>query len=443
MQSAKELSGSLRILAVGTALSQVFNLTLGVMIVRVLDPTEYGHYATLIALATIVAKFSDMGLPQAYIYFYRSEPRRLSALLRLLVAVIVWSALIALVVVAIVGKQVLPFVSDFMRTPSALAVLGILIVTGTIFNILLAMVMASGNYTFFAALNIAINGLQLALIGIAFALNAVSLEFCLILAAVAQLAVVVLMVVQVLRVVRRMEPLAIGSREVLSYGLRAQWGILIKQTSSRIELLFVASALSPALVGMYSLANNIRDAGLLPLSIYMAPLQNLIIDRNRAGQLVEDRSAILGSILLQIALGTVLTFIAALALPLAVPLVFGQAYVPVVGPAIILFSSVIFIGAAGICWVAFNAKGRPELTSLSLTLTGLLGPFVVYLMAIRYGLYGASSASALMSVLLFVSSFTGLARLERYVFTDLQRALRRAPRFVSALIQHALAHPRG
>lgn len=438
MKNLKELRGSLGILASGTLVNLLVGLGQGILIARLLGLEDFGRYATLSAFATVVAKLCDLGLPNAYSYFYRRYPQALPSLLRLLGVVMAWCLLVAVGIMALGSLWVLPFLPDLRQSGDVLIALTILIVAGTCLNILVATALATGNYPFFASLNSASNIIQTAVIVGAAVRGAVSLELFLGLTAVVQLCVAIAAGLYFVRLAGRGDAHPLRAGVVLSYGLRSQWGVLLKQMSSRFELLFVAGVLSPAQVGMFSLALSVRDAGLMPQSIYSAPLQNLLIDRNHPGQLSNDRSAVLVSILLQLGLSSFMTVGAAVALPVLIPLLYGTDYAPAVAPAITLFATIIFFGAAGICWIAFNAKGHPELTSLTLTFTGVPGPFLVALMASRFGLMGASLAALVMAMLTFVISFAGIVRLQRYSWAEFREALQQTPQFVSGLVRMTL-----
>ena len=105
----------------------------------------------------------------------------------------------------------------------------------------------------------------------------------------------------------------VSVRETISYGLRLQWGVLMKLLSSRLDILTVGALTNAKLAGLYSVGLNIRDIGLLPQSVYAAPFQNLVIDRSREDS--SDRAAVMTAILLQIMLSLLMAAVAAVALP--------------------------------------------------------------------------------------------------------------------------------
>jgi O-antigen/teichoic acid export membrane protein len=313
---------------------------------------------------------------------------------------------------------------------------GTLIAVGTPLVILTSTVIATGNYKFVAVLNCATALIQICLILLFGLLGSISLQVVVGIAALASLLVTTVVTVFFVRRARHVSTSSIGMREVISFGLHLQWGVLIKQISSRCELLFVVGILTPAQTGLFSLALSVRDAALAPQGIYTAPLQNLIIDRNRPDGLANDRSAIPVSILLQLIFATAMTVGAALALPFIIPLLFGQEFKAAVGPAIVLVASTIFIGATGICFIAFNAKGRPQFTSLLQAAIGIPTPFVIYFMAQAFGIYGASLAALLMAAMGLILSFGVIARMQRYTTAELRTSLHRTPHVLFAILKN-------
>jgi O-antigen/teichoic acid export membrane protein len=136
---------------------------------------------------------------------------------------------------------------------------------------------------------------------------------------------------------------------------------------------------------------------------------------------------VLTTLVLQIVLSLLMVLAALAALPLLIPTIYGPAFAPAVGPSLVLFTSVIFLAPASLCWMTYNAKGRPHLTSVVLTAGGVLGPLLTYtLVSHGYGLYGASAAGVLVALVTFALSVYLLVRLQEYRRSDYQQAMHRA-----------------
>jgi O-antigen/teichoic acid export membrane protein len=202
--------------------------------------------------------------------------------------------------------------------------------------------------------------------------------------------------------------------------------VIMKLISNRADLLIVGALLPVSQVGLYSVALGLRDLGLLPQSAYAAPFMNLVIDRSREGQ-PSDRVPVLTTLILQIVLSVMMVLVALPVFPLLIPGIYGPDFAPAVGPSLVLFASVIFLAPASLCWMTYNAKGRPHLTSLVLTAGGVLGPLLTYILISHgYGLYGASAAGVLVAAVTFALSLYLLVRLQEYRRSDYQQAMHRA-----------------
>jgi O-antigen/teichoic acid export membrane protein len=208
----------------------------------------------------------------------------------------------------------------------------------------------------------------------------------------------------------------ISAGQCYGYGLRIKWAEVMKLLSGRIDLLVVAAALPAAQVGVYSLVLGLREFGLAPLRVYAGILQNLLVDRERAGQ--DARGLIIGSIVLQGGISLALCAAAATCFPFVLPLVYGGRYAGVSTPAILALCGTAFLSVAGLCWTVFNMSGRPEMTSAIVTLSGLVAPPLVFLLARNYGLNGAALAGVLTAIITCVLSLVALVRVRRYRAAD-------------------------
>jgi O-antigen/teichoic acid export membrane protein len=248
---------------------------------------------------------------------------------------------------------------------------------------------------------------------------------------------------------RRAPEVHLSSRAAYTYGLRLQWGVIMKLVSSRADLLLVGALLPVTQVGLYSIALGLRDLGLLPQSVYAAPFMNLVIDRSKEDG-PSDRIPVLTTLMLQIGLSIAMALTAAALFPLLIPAVYGSEFAPAVGPATVLFASIVFLAPASLCWMTYNAKGRPHLTSAILTAGGVLGPLLTYTLVRRgQGLYGASASGLLAAGVTFVLSVYFLLRLQRYRKQDYREAFQRALLLLTGLADQArsfmgrLSHRRG
>jgi O-antigen/teichoic acid export membrane protein len=149
---------------------------------------------------------------------------------------------------------------------------------------------------------------------------------------------------------------------------------------------------------------------------------------------------VLTTLILQVGLSIAMAGTAALVFPLLIPIVYGSAFAPAVAPSSLLFASIVFLAPASLCWMTYNAKGRPHLTSAILTAGGVLGPLMTFTLVSRgYGLYGAAAAGLATAALTFVLSVYFLLRLQAYRKPDYREAMQRARLMVIAVAGQARA----
>jgi O-antigen/teichoic acid export membrane protein len=164
---------------------------------------------------------------------------------------------------------------------------------------------------------------------------------------------------------------------------------------------------------------------------------NLVIDRSKDGR-QSDRIPVLTALILQAGLAIAMVGVALVAFPLLIPIVYGPAFALAVGPSNLLFVSLIFLAPASLCWMTYNAKGHPHLTSVILTASGVLGPLLTFaLVSQGYGLYGASAAGVASAALTFVLSVYFLLRLQSYRKQDYREAFQRARLMLGSMVVQA------
>ncbi|MEO7986322.1 MAG: oligosaccharide flippase family protein [Gemmatimonadales bacterium] len=441
---SRKLSGQLGVLGSGVAIGFALRLVQSALVARLLGINEFGKFATVAALMAIVSRLNDLGLPNTVAYYFRRSRGAFRPLMRVAYLDFILCWVVSLALVALLPRFPLAISPDLRDAPVRQLILAAYIAVNTPTWILPGFVTAAADYTAYARLTNLDAGLQ--------ALFSVSA--CLVLGpsyfhVVAALAVEqCLMTCVYLWFVRRYSGLApddpVSPREIISYGVRLQWGVVMKLISSRADILTVGALTNARLAGLYSVALNIRDIGLLPQSVYAAPFQNLVIDRSR-DEKISDRPAVMTGLLLQLLLSIAMAVAAALALPLLIPAVYGSAFQAAVAPAVVLFASVVFLGPAGLCWMTFNAKGRPHLTSLQLTAAGIVGPGLTYLLIkTGHGLLGAAWGGVATAALTFILCIVFLQRLQHYRREDIRAGWKRVRSLMDAAVlraKSALAGP--
>lgn len=435
---SRKLSAQLGILGSGVAIGLFFRFVQGALLARLLGVAEFGKFATLAALMAIVSRLNDLGLPSAVAYYFRRTPGSLGSLMRVVHLDFAWCCAVS-VVLALIAPYLPLAVAPDLRTSGWLqGLLALYLAVNTPTWILPGFISAAGDYRAFARLGNLDVALQAALTVGACLIFGPSYVHVIAAVTLEQAAMIFLYLWYLRRYRHRAPPVSVSTRETLRYGLRLQWGVLMKLLTSRADILTVGALTTPGLAGLYSVGLNLRDIGLLPLGAYAAPFQNLVIDRSHRGS-GSDRSPVITGLLLQFLLSLGTAVGAALTLPFLIPLVYGPGFRPAVPAAVILFSSIVFLGPAGLCWITFNAKGRPDLTSLLLTTGGILGPALTFvLLSTGHGLVGIATGAVVVAAVTLGLALVLLQRLQHYGRSDLRDAVVRA----GAMVRLSMLHVR-
>lgn len=164
-------------------------------------------------------------------------------------------------------------------------------------------------------------------------------------------------------------------RHLLGYGSRASLGTLAGAANARVDQALLAAFAAPAQLGIYATAVTIS---LLPVNLALAISSrsfSLVVSASREGQ-----AALVGAyVRLTLMASLLATGAVAAAAPIAVPLVFGEAFAGTVPILLVLLLGTIFVcisTTAGSCLTAVGRPGRNSMGDLvGLVITaGLLPP---------------------------------------------------------------------
>jgi O-antigen/teichoic acid export membrane protein len=398
----------------------------GALLARLLGVAEFGQLAAVSALVAIVARANDLGLPGAVSYHFRRTPGSLPSLLRHIGLNFAWCCLAGFLIALVAPYLPLPFASDLERSLWFRIAFGVLVAVSTPAIIIPGLVTAAGEYRSYVRLTNYDALAQAVLVLGACLVFGASYQHAVGALAVEQAVASLLFLLFVRRYRGRAPKVALSTRATYSYGFRLQLGVITKLLATRADLLIIAALLPVSQVGVYSIASAIRDLGLLPQAVYGAPFTNLVIDRSKEGG-ASDRVPVLTGLTLQVALSIAMFVGAAVLLPVLIPLVYGEEFRAAAGPAVVLFASVIFLAPAGLCWMTFNAKGRPDLTSWIQTGSGVLSPLSTFALVLAgYGLYGAAVGAVASAALGFALTIYFLTRMQAYRAVDYREGSRRA-----------------
>jgi O-antigen/teichoic acid export membrane protein len=435
----KPLSQQLGVLGSGVVLGLAIRLVQSALVARLLGLAGFGQLAAIVAFVTIVSRINDLGLPGSVSYHFRREPGSLPSLLRVVGSNFAWCCVVAVAIALLAPHLPLPFARDLERSAGLQFALAGYLAVSTPAIILPGLLTAAGDYSSYVRLtNLDALAQTVIILSVILVFGASYQPIVAALAGEQALAIGVYLW-YVRRYRHRAPEVHLPAREAYIYGIRLQWGVIMKLISSRADLLIVGALLPVTQVGLYSVALSLRDLGLLPQSVYAAPFMNLVIDRSKDAR-QSDRIPVLTTLILQIGLSIAMAVVAAAALPLLIPAVYGSAFSAAAGPSTLLFASIVFLAPASLCWMTFNARGRPHLTSVILTAGGFLGPVMTFVLVSRgYGLLGASAAGLLTAALTFLLSVYFLLRMQEYRRSDYREALQRAKIMLGGLAAYVRA----
>jgi O-antigen/teichoic acid export membrane protein len=409
---------------------------LSVTIARLLGPAALAHYATVTVAATLFGQLSDCGLASACGYYVRHRPLSTRTLLWLVarhLSVVTPAVAVLLWIAGTVG----PDAAREAIAPRWFFATLVVFVSLTMANYILpVLVLATGRYREYATVSAVQVILQI--VAVAFVAVTFGASWRGFIAAMT-LALVVTALWQTLLLWRGSG----GAEETVSdgecyrYGLSSKWAEMMKLLSGRVDLLIVSTLLQPVEVGMYSVAASFREFGMTPLRTYAGVLQNLLVQHHREAR--DERDLVIGTLMLQGGLSTGLSLVMLIAFPLVLPLLYGREYAAAAVPAAILFFSTIFLSVAGLCWIAFNMWGRPGLTSRLVTISGVVGPALVWWFTQRSGVRGAAWAGVVTGIVACVISIGVLIRMKQYSLEGIVTVARRLPSLLQRLTSGARA----
>ena len=177
----------------------------------------------------------------------------------------------------------------------------------------------------------------------------------------------------------------------LRFGLKDYLSNLMRHAIIRLDAFLVASLVvnGVAAAGIYSVATNlaalvIHLPGSVRLSLFPMVATNNDAEANRLTPLA-CRHTMLLTIVLAAGIG--------IGGPLAIGLLYGEAFVGAVVPLLILLPGVVLVSQAHIFYGDLNGRGKPGATTIS-ALVSLIVTIILDLLLIpRYGIIGAAIAS--------------------------------------------------
>ncbi|MFJ2977376.1 lipopolysaccharide biosynthesis protein [Curtobacterium sp. NPDC087082] len=199
---------------------------------------------------------------------------------------------------------------------------------------------------------------------------------------------------------------ALDARVLVSYGGRVWFGALSGILLSRLDQTLMVPLAGAVALGLYAVAVNIAD---VPLIVANAVREVSFSDQSASN----DPAALARSSRLTTAAVTLASISIGLAMPLAVPLLFGADFREAVPVAAILLLGLVLGSPGSLAGVGLAAAGRPGLRSVSLAVAAVCSAVALVLLAPVLGALGAALATCLGNVvsaggnLVFLRRLTG------------------------------------
>lgn len=375
----------------------VINVLTGIITARLLGPNDKGVQAAIILWPGLLISFSAIGLPGALLYYIKKTAVQkntfLSAALILGVA--------AGTVAAAIGVFFAPmWLSNYSSQTVQIAQIYMLFVPIAVLStICTSVVQADGEFQIYNSLKLLQPIVTLSVLLLLTATGTITAET----AALAFLCPSVPALFWLWYRTRHLYSFSFTQfrnvcGKLLSYGIRSYSGDILAIASSQLDKIVIVSLLSPASMGLYTVAFSLARM----LVVFESAVGSVLLPRI-IGQPISEIRLLLGR---AARVSTLVTAVAAIFLmsvgPYLINLFYGDAFASAVVVFWILAIDSVLGGLAGLLAQIFYALGKPELmifrhaASLAVTIPGML------VLGGRYGISGVAAAVLLESVVMIV-----------------------------------------
>ncbi|GHE04530.1 hypothetical protein U879_03510 [Defluviimonas sp. 20V17] len=315
-------------------LAMVGPFGVSVITARALGPEDRGLYFLVVSYAQIAAQIGNVGLHSSNTYLVAAHPERVRYILaNTLIVSVILGPLAAWPTVWWFGSDIAPAAQSSIALAFVLAPLIIL------FLLVSNIAVAIGRVGLYNLLIIFSGTLALGSAGVAAALGADTTEFLWAAAAGFTISSVTGILALMPDCGWSLRPSFALFRSGVTYSMRAYFATLAGFLMTRIGILILQSRADMAVVGQFSIAQQIAEGlGLLPSTVGLLLMPSLMRLPSR-----KDRAAETWRIGLKLAAAiTVFLVMLAAVIPVALPLVFGRDYAPAV-PLVLAFLPSIFL----------------------------------------------------------------------------------------------------
>lgn len=372
---------------------------LNIAIARLAGAHEMGLYVALGALAIIVVRLSDCGLPNAVVYFSRLER---SAAHRCLLVCLAHCAVVLPLSVALLYAAASFGLAELSQTDNLFSLLVSLgaLATMQLLNSLFQQLLIT-----FERFNVYCVGMLMS--------PALAVTLCLALGGPLEVRDLVLITLlgetlaavltfailwwQALPAVPSAPPVVtIG--DLYSYGLKTYFGTAVKAIGQRGDRLILAWFVPSSMVAAYAIAIALRDAAALPINAHATVLRNRFIDVASK----HDRMPLGKALYREVARWFILMAAAASAFaaltPWLVPSIYGEQLRPAVPLFGILFGTLPTLVVAAFCSTAMLARRRAGAVGAGYLAGAAMNCIGLYAGALTGGAIGAAWGALVASL---------------------------------------------
>jgi O-antigen/teichoic acid export membrane protein len=374
------------------------NFGTGVITARLLGPLGRGEQAAIILWPQALALTTTLGLPSALLYNLRRHPERASQLFSAALLMGTLMGVIATVAgVLFIPRWLTQYSPEVVHFAQWAMFIAPLMLLSVIFNFVLQ---AREEFTIYNAVRY-LNPLATLLVLIVLALIYDLTPFNAALAYLLPTVPIFLwMLVRLWRLYRpTWRGLGWATKRLTSYGVRSYGVDLLGQLSTYLDRAFVVVLLTPASMGLYTVALSLAQM----LNVFSNATVSVLFPK-ASGRSVEEAASLAG----RAARGSVtMTALAAGGLgilsPWALSMVYGREFLDAIHVFKLLLFVMVLRSVTYVLVQTFMAVGRPELvTVLQIAGLALSVPLLLVLVP-RYGLEGVGAALLISAAVRFVA----------------------------------------
>lgn len=382
------------------------NVATGIITARLLGPDNKGVQAAIILWPGLLISLSMIGLPTALLYYIKKTNERTGAFLTAALVLGVSASLIT----GAVGIFFVPLWLDnySVQTVHIAQIYMLFVPIAVLNNIFTSVSQATGNFHIFNGLKLlqpSVSLTILLLLALTNTLTAGSAAFAFMCPSIPAFFWLWLFIRRLYRF--SFSYFSEVCSKLLSYGVRSYSGDILAIASSQLDKIVVVSLLSPASMGLYTVAFSLAKM----LVVFESAVGSVLLPRI-IGQPVSEVRLLLGR---AIRVSTLATSIAAAILmsvgPFLINLFYGDAFEGAIIVFWILAIDSVIGGMATLLDQIFYALGKPEIMifrhtiSLAVAIPGML------ILGGKFGISGVAAAVLLESIVMTVLTLTAFPTL--------------------------------